>query len=341
MRLLVLGGTRFLGRAVVDVALAQGLEVTTFTRGVSGEPPSGVRALHGDRENPEDLAVLRNGEWDLAVDTSGYVPRVVGESARVLADRVGHMVFVSTINAHPGWGDEPVRPDTPVHDCPADAGPDDGDYGFLKVGCERAVERYFAGRCTQARAGLIVGPHDNSGRLPWWVGRVARGGQVLAPGDPAQRLSVVDARDLAAWFLHCGRSGITGSYAATAPSGQTSFGELLDLCRQVTGSSARFTWVPDEVLVANQVDTWVELPLWIPVSEHPHVWDVDASAAQRAGLVCRPVRDSLAAVWEWLRSAPSTPVRTDRPVPGMSPERERAILAAWQVWQVWQATQRP
>lgn len=329
MRLLVLGGTRFLGRAVVDMALSQGVEVTTFTRGVSGQPPTQVEALHGDRTQPGDLDVLRGRDFDLVVDTSGYVPSVVGQSARLLADRVGHYVFVSSINAYPGWPTEQVRNDSPTHDCPPDAGADDGDYGYLKVGCERAVEQYFAGRCTQARAGLIIGPHDNSGRLPWWVNRVAHGGRVLAPGRPTTSMSLVDARDLALWFLHCGRTGVTGAYAATSLPGQTSFGEMLELCRQVTGSDADFEWVPDEVLVAHDVAGWVELPLWLPVDGHEHVWDVDTRAARSAGLTCRPVADSLADVWHWLASSEVPPPRADLPRAGMSPERERDILAAW------------
>lgn len=327
MRLLVLGGTRFLGRAVVDVALAQGIEVTTFTRGVSGEPPHGVEALHGDRSVPEDLAALRGREWDVAVDTSGYIPRVVGESARLLADQVGHYVFVSTLNVYPRWGKEEVRDDSPIHDCPPDAGADGGDYGYLKAGCERAVEQYFAGRYVHARAGLIVGPHDDIGRLPWWVNRVARGGEMLAPGRPDQRMSLVDARDLAAWFLHCGQTGVTGAFAATAPVGQTSFAELLRICRDVTGSDARPVWVPDEVLLAHEVTPWVELPLWLPVAEFPHAWDVDTTAAQRAGLTCRAIHDTVADVWEWLREVGEPSLVAERPKPGMSPEREQEILA--------------
>lgn len=330
MRLLVLGGTRFLGRAVVAEALAQGVAVTTFTRGVSGSPPPDVEALHGDRTDPDDLAVLRGRTWDAVVDTSGYVPRVVGQSARLLADQVGHYVFVSTLNVYPRWSFEPVRADSPTYDCPPEAGPDDGDYGFLKVGCERAVERYFAGRCTQARAGMIIGPYDDSGRLPWWLGRVARGGPTLAPGDPGLRMHLVDARDLARWFLHCGQAGVTGAHNATSPVGQTSFGELLDLCRAVTGSDSRFVWVPDDVLVAHDVGPWVELPLWVPVAERPHTWNVDTSTTQRAGLVCRPLADTLADTWAWYRTAGTPTVATGRPAPGMTPDREQQILSAWQ-----------
>ena len=189
MRLLVLGGTRFLGRGIVDAALANGDQVTTFTRGKSGEPPDGVEALHGDRNAPDGMDVLRGREWDAVIDTSGFVPTVVGRGAALLADSVGHYVFVSSLNAYPSFGDEPIRDDSPVHDCAPDAGSPDGEfeleqYGPFKVGSERAVDQHFAGRSAHLRAGLIIGPYDASGRFPYWVDRMARGGEVLAPGRP-------------------------------------------------------------------------------------------------------------------------------------------------------------
>lgn len=337
MRLLVLGGTRFLGRNLVDLAHAEGAEVTTFTRGVSGEPPAGVRALHGDRAKPEDLAVLADGEWDLVVDTSGYVPREVGECARLLADRARHYVFVSTVNVFPDWGTTALDDGSPTHDCPPDAGPDDSptedpadSYGYLKLGCERAVEEHFAGRCTHARAGLIVGPHDNVGRLPWWVWRIGKvAGQVLAPGDPDRPLQMIDARDLGEWFLQCGRESVTGAYIATGPKDQTTMAEVLDLCRESAGSTATFRWVPDDVLERYEVQPWVEMPLWMPHRLRPETWNVDASGAHRNGLPSRPLRDTIYDTWRWLRDLDGVPGRPDRPElpsPGMTPEREHQIL---------------
>ena len=334
-RLLVIGGTRFVGRHVVDTALAHGMDVTTFTRGVSGEPPAGVRALHGDRSRPDDLAVLATGEWDLVVDTSGYVPRQVGDSAAILADRVGHYVFVSTLNTYPGLGTEPIHDASPTHDCPPDEdwhGTDEEfvhAYGRLKVGCERAVERHFAGRCTHVRAGVIIGPYDNAARVPWQVWRIGRvGGELIGPGDPAQEMSFVDARDLAEWFLHCGRDGVSGAYAATGPKGQTTIGEVFATIRALSGSDAEFTWIPDDFLLAHDVGPWEELPLWSPVSESPY-WDVDPSGAMRNGLVCRPIGDTLADTWAWVSGLDALPVRADRPRTGLAPDKERRILDAW------------
>src|SRR5262249_49810589 len=280
MRVLVLGGTRFLGPAVVSAALARGNQVTTFTRGGSGEPPAGVTALHGDRSDPAALEVLHGREFDLVVDTCGYVPSVVGEAAGRLSGSAGHYVFVSSVNVYPDWPERPVRADSPVHDCPPDVGeaPPELDavasYGYLKAGCERAVESSFPTRCTLVRAGLLVGPHDNSGRLTWWIGRIARGGRVPVPGRPDARVSVLDVRDLAEWMLATGTAGRVGAFNATGPSDLTTYGEIFDACRAATGSDAELVWIPEDVITAAGIEPWTELPLWVPSSDRS-AFDVD------------------------------------------------------------------
>jgi len=336
MRLLVLGGTRFLGRGIVDAALAAGDQVTTFTRGTSGEPPPGVEALHGDRNRPDGMEVLRGREWDAVVDTSGYVPVVVGRGAELLADAAGHYVFISSINAYPSWPEQPVRADTPVHDCEPDEGSAAGDfdgelYGRYKVGSERAVDRHFGGRSAHLRAGLIVGPWDQSGRFPYWVGRLDRGGEVLAPGAPDREIRVVDARDLGAWAVHCAREGVTGAFPATGPAGQATLGSLLADCREAAGSTATVTWVDEDFLVEQGVQPWSELPLWVPVAGGAGTWDQDTTAAEAAGLRCRPLRETVADTLAWLRSgAEVTPMEKPRiPKAGLDPDRERELLAAW------------
>lgn len=335
MRLLVLGGTRFLGRAVVSEALAAGDEVTTFSRGQSGPPPAGATALHGDRTTADGLAVLAGQDWDVVVDTSGYVPAVVGDSARLLADHVRHYVFVSTCNVYPGFPTEPITADSPVYDCPPDETTPDRQldrerYGPLKAGCERAVDEFFAGRSTHVRAGLIIGRHDDSGRLPWWIRRIERGGEVLTPGDPAGRPRLVDARDLAAWSLRCGRAGVAGAFPATGPVGQMTYAELFETIRQATRSDATFTWVADEFLVAHEVAPWSELPLWLPPAEGgPAVWDQDTTAAEQAGLRCRPIADTIADTAAWLRDVAEPPTKPGLPPTGLAPARESELLAAW------------
>ena len=354
MRLLVLGGTRFLGRAVVETALADGWEVTTLTRGISGLPPSEVDARIGDRSTPEGLATLGEDEWDVCVDTSGFVPRDVWRGARALVGRVGHYVFVSTVNVYPDWPDKPIVLDSPVHDCAPDAGPDDGDaaglaaleetvrsherardeppgpddgdYGMLKAGCERAVDESFPGAATHNRSGLQIGPAEDTDRLSWWLARIARGGDVLAPGRPGQEIALIDVRDMAAWMLHCGRARIAGPYVVTAPMGTQTFGELLRTCREVTGSNARLRWLDDEALQAAGVEPWTELPLWLPTELAAYAWNLPVAAALGSGLRIRPLVESVADTWAWMDRYPAPPARDGRPAHGIDPERERKIL---------------
>ncbi|MEP6696961.1 MAG: reductase [Pseudonocardiales bacterium] len=328
MRVLVIGGGDFLGPAVVNAALSGGHEVATLTRSGRGVP-SGAESLLGDRGTAAGLAVLAGREWDAVVDTCGYVPRVVEAGARALAGAVGHYVFVSSISAYDGWPEAPIRDDTPVFDCPADAGPDDGHYGELKAGCERAVLQHFAGRATIARAGHIVGVGDNVGRLPWWINRVACGGKVLAPAPSERPLSMVDARDLGAWLVHCGVAGIPGAMAVTGPPGQSSFGELLGAAKKATGSNASIVWVDDAFLISQEVEPWVELPFWLPQEFCPGAEDIDTSAAQAAGLSCRPVPETVRDTWAWLRDSGSPPHRPDRRLPGIEDNRERSVIFAW------------
>ncbi|SHN44140.1 NAD-dependent epimerase/dehydratase family protein [Cryptosporangium aurantiacum] len=326
MRLLVLGGTKLLGSAVVRTALDAGWHVTTLTRGLHGTPPPEVDARIGDRTTAAGLAALGDGEWDACVDTSGYVPRDVRLGARTLAGRVGRYVFVSTVNVYPDWPERPVTASSPVSDCPLDAGPDDGDYGYLKSGCERAVLESFPD-ATINRAGLIFGPRDNIARVSWWVQRVAAGGEVLAPGRPDQPLALIDARDMAEWML----AAPPGAFVVNSRAGTQTFESLLSTARDVTGSDARFTWVDDQVLLDAAVEPWTEMPLWLPASLAGHAWDLDVSAAYATGLRIRPLAESLADVWEWVREH-GLPSHTDAERPSelerrLPLARERKILA--------------
>src|SRR5215475_8364819 len=308
VRLLVLGGTAFVGRAVVEAALTAGWSVTTFNRGVSNVDVEGVEAVRGDRTVAADVAALAGrGPWDAVVDTSGYVPRNCLQVAHALEPVVGRCVFMSTVSVYAGWPVEPLRDESPVLPCPPDAGPDYGEdtedgptrYGYQKSGCEvAAAEAFGAGRVSVLRPGVVLGPREYVGRLPWWLRRVAAGGRVVAPGRPERSIQPVDVRDLARFAMACVEHGYAGAYNVAAPVGRETFAGMLAACKNVTGSDAAFTWVPDDELLRLGVRQWSEMPLW---RTFDGVWRVDAGRAQAAGLSCRRLADTVADTWAWLR----------------------------------------
>ncbi len=319
MRLLVLGGTVFLGRHVTAEALRRGHEVTVFHRGRHGAElfPEAEHVL-GDRAG--DLAGLRGRQWDGAIDTSGYEPADVARSSAL---DLGHLVFVSTCNVYPGWPSEAVDEDSPVWT-------EGDDYGPLKAACERAAQAAMPDGVASVRAGLICGPHDNIFRLPWWVQRIAAGGDVVAPGDPERTVQLVDARDLAGWMLDLAERRVAGAFNGTAPPGRTTMRELLEAAVAATGSDARLHWVPDDVLVAHEVVEWDELPLWIAPATGAGTWAVGTERAQAAGLRCRPIGETVADTWAWLRDGGAETMgdwRAENRPSGLSPARERALLA--------------
>jgi 2'-hydroxyisoflavone reductase len=324
MRLLILGGTVFLGRHVAAEALARGHEVTVFHRGRHGAGlfPD-AEHLIGDRGS--DLRALEGGAWDVAVDTSGYQPADVAASSALLAAAgVEHLAFVSTCNVYPTWPAEPVSEETPVWT-------EGDDYGPNKAASEREAEAALPGRVAKLRAGLLCGPHDNVFRLPWWVRRIGRGGEVLAPGDPDRTVQLIDARDLAAWIVDLGEERRPGTFNATAPAGRTTMRDVLDAAVAATGSGARLTWVPDDALAAAGLDAWTEVPLWLPEADGPGTWRIDASRAEAAGLRCRPIAETVADVWAWLQAGGPEAEGEDWLSPhaatGMTAEREREVLS--------------
>ncbi|SCF38241.1 reductase [Micromonospora mirobrigensis] len=330
MRLLVLGGTGFVGGATVAEAVRRGWDVTVFNRGRHGSTPEGVRRLRGDRLAPGGLDALAGGAWDLAVDTWDGAPRAVRDAARSLAGSVGHYGYVSSGSVYvppapPGVGEE-----APVVGSSADA--DDGDYPANKAGGERAAVEVFGDRALLARAGLILGPGEDIGRLPWWLNRIAQGGPVLAPGPVDLPLQYVDVRDLAAFLLDQGAAGLGGPVNLVSRTGHASMGELLAACVAATGSAAELRWVSPDRLLAAGVQPWNDLPIWIPPG-HEYRWmqQRDVSRAYAAGLSCRPVGETVADTWRWLRRVGSVPPRAGRPARapvGLDADREAALLKA-------------
>jgi 2'-hydroxyisoflavone reductase len=335
MRLLVLGGTRFVGWAVVAAAVDRGWEVTTFNRGMAGPDVRGVRAVRGDRTHAEDVARLAEaGSWDLVVDTSGYVPRQVLAVCERLEPVTARYVFMSTVSVYRDWPVEPLSERSEVLYCPPDAGPDYGEdvedgptrYGYQKSGCELAVAQAFgAGRFVCLRPRVVLGPREHVGRLPWWLRRVAAGGRVLAPGSPDRSIQPVDVRDLAAFALAGAERDVSGTFNVAAPIGGETFGGMLRACADVTGSGAEFVWVPDDWLAAQGVRQWSEMPLW---RTFPGVWQVDSGAAMATGLSCRPLAATVADTWAWLQDSGGELDDERAGEIGMSRERERQILAS-------------
>jgi 2'-hydroxyisoflavone reductase len=333
MRVLVIGGSVFLGRAMVAEALAAEATVTVFNRGISGPVPEGVEHVKGDRTDAADLGQLSGRSFDLVLDTCGFVPADVARSAELLAPTCGHYTFVSSINAYPGWprvadyardGVHAGDPDAARADVP-DGLSEAQSYGWLKAGCERAVERAFgADRCSILRSGALVGPYDNEDRLPWWLDRVARGGEVLVPGPPDAPVALIDARDLARFAVR----GVPGTFDTPGPERDTR-GELMAACAAATGADVSFTYVTDEDWLVDQgVAFWTELPLWIPQSKGPGVFASHSAAARTAGLRWRPLAVTVADTWAWQRSIPGG-WRPTEGLAGLAADRERELLAAW------------
>ena len=334
MRMLVLGGARFVGYAVIDAAIRAGWDVTSFSRGLSGEPPMGTHIVQGDRLNKGDLGRLVNsGPWDAVVDTSGFVPRDVLMACEHLRLVTSNYILVSSVSVYRGWPRESLSETSEVLYCPPDAGPDYGEdvedgptkYGYQKSGCELAVIRTFGlGNCTILRPGVILGPREYVGRLPWWLRRVAVGGRVLAPGDPSRFIQPVDVRDLAAFVLLTIRQSLAGTYNITAPKHRDTFGQLLQDCAEATGSDAQFTWVPDVELLAAGVRQWSQLPLW---RVYPGTWQVDSTTAHARGLSCRKMLDTIVDTWNWINSSPVEFADQRSNEIGISASLERRILS--------------
>ncbi|HEV7134249.1 MAG TPA: SDR family oxidoreductase [Gaiellaceae bacterium] len=320
MKLLVLGGTKFLGRHAVDAALAAGHEVTTFTRGQTnpGLFPQ-VEHLHGDRDG--DLAALEGRSWDGVVDTSGYVPRILRQSAELLRDTVGRYVFVSSISVYADFA-RPVDESTPVAELEDPATEEIlENYGALKAACETVVDELYGERGASIRAGLIVGPFDPTDRFTYWPRRVAAGGEVLAPGDPEAPVQFVDARDLAAWLVQLALDGPGGVFNATGPAEPLTFRELLERARAAAGSDARFTWIDDQPILDAGVQPWTELPLWLPGDDYAGMARADTRRALAAGLRFRPLEETVLDTLAWDRT-----VDGDRPT--LTREKEQQILDA-------------
>jgi 2'-hydroxyisoflavone reductase len=340
LNILILGGTVFLGRHLVEAALAGGHRVTLFNRGNHPDVFPQVETLRGDRLKG-DLQSLRGRRWDAVIDTNGYVPRVVRASAQALHDSVDCYVFISSISVYSDSESEVIDETAPVNTITqeqlkaaegivpkgrviavnyAEA------YGGLKALCEEEAERAMGGRAINVRAGLIVGPHDYSDRFTYWPSRIARGGETLAPGEPERPKQLIDVRDVAEWIVHALQTGARGTYNVTGPDYILTMRKVLEECRAVTRSDATFTWVSDQFLLEHEVQPWGEMPLWIPRQyERAALQATNCDKAIRAGLKFRPLSETALDTLAWDKERPDDAER----IAGLDAEKERRLLQAW------------
>lgn len=323
--ILIIGGSRFSGHFATDYALSRGHKITLFNRGISNpDVPAGAEQISGDRD--ADIDRLRGGQWDAVIDTCGFVPRIVHKSAEMLKDMVGQYLYISSISAYdsplPLNGDEDAPlatlADPSVEEVTGET------YGGLKVLCERVVQETFGERSTVVRPGLIVGPRDQTYRFNYWVGRVARGGEVLSPGKPGDPVQFIDARDLGEWLIRLVENHTTGVFNATGPAETLGMGQFLEATCQALGADASFSWVDEDFVLAHEVQPWSELPLWIPGEEASHN-TVSVRRAIAAGLTYRPLTETIRSTREWMQAHPGQP-----PADGtLSAEKEAGILKEW------------
>jgi nucleoside-diphosphate-sugar epimerase len=320
MRIVVIGGTHFVGRAMVEDAVARGHEVTVFHRGK--EEPEGfpdVEHVHGDRDG--GLGALAGRSWDVALDTSAYVPRQVREVVEVLGDAVGRYGYVSTLSVYPDDAPHGATETTPIHRPPWPDTEDvsDGSYGPLKAACEEVAAAGFPGRTLIVRPGYIVGPHDPTDRFTCWVRRAAGGGRMLAPGPKDQPLQVVDVRDLAAFTLDRLEAGAADVYGVVGPASPLTWGEALPAIVAAVGAETELVWAPADYLETELgEDRETALPLWDV--EFPGLHGFDASKAVAAGLRNRPFAETVVDTLAWDREH-------GRAKAGLDPEREAELLA--------------
>ncbi len=336
LRILILGGTAFLGPATVAVARARGHEITLFNRGRTNQHlyPD-LPKLKGDRF--DDLAALETGEWDVCIDNSGYIPRTVQASAELLKDRVKQYIFISSISVFADFSVRDLDEKSPVgtmtdEEITAAQGMRDitgTNYGPLKALCEQANTNVFGKHACNIRPGLIVGPMDRSDRFTYWPVRISRGGEVLAPGTPETVTQVIDVRDLAEFIVLAAEKGYRGTYNATSPAEELTMGELLDTCRKVSGSDATFTWADAAFLEEQEVAAWSDMPVWVPLegeeAGHPFI---NVMKAVGDGLTFRPISETVRGTLDWWATVDQE--RKDKPMrSGLTPEREAEVLAAW------------
>lgn len=328
LKILILGGTGFLGPHVVESALQRGHTLTLFNRGKShpGLFPN-VENLLGNRNG--DLKALEGRRWDAVVDTSAYTKKVVELSGKLLAPSVDHYVMVSTVSVYADTSKVGIDENSATMPIDDEYNEDiRANYGALKAVCERTIEKLMPGRVINIRPGLIVGPGDPTGRYTYWPLRLARGGEVLAPGDGTDPVQYIDVRDLGRWIVQTIEERTVGVFNALGPVKPLTMAQLVESCRQAAGTTPKITWVPTEWLGANQVAPWSDLPVWIPAIEDMKGFhQVNVQRAVAKGLTFSDPVDTARATLNWWRNLPAdqqTSVQS-----GLKAARESELLSAW------------
>lgn len=342
MRILVLGGSRFLGRSFVEVAQAQNHEVTVFNRGNQNDGLKDVEIITGDRFG--ELRELQNRYWDAVLDTSGFIPYTVQNTTNLLKDRIDHYTFISSISVYKDWVPENLDETYPVSEMSLEKanelskdvnGPMYEYYGHFKALCEQIAEKNMPDRMLNVRAGQLIGPNDYTDRIPYWVHRIAKGGKVLVPGNPNRRVQVIDNHDLSKWILEMMAVRSGGTFNATGPDYFLTMKEFLDECIKVSGSDAELIWADEKFLLDQKVSPWTELPLWVPENyplspelEQPWkgAFSISIEKAVQSGLNFRPLEESLTEIYEWEKKRN---LSVDDWKSGMREEREKALLSKW------------
>ena len=329
LRILFIGGTGFIGPHMVRAAMARGHVPTLFNRGRTnpGLFPE-VEKLVGDRDG--GLDVLKGRQWDAVIDTSGYVPRVVRASARLLKDAVGHYLFISTGDVYKDFSVDHLDEDAPKAVLPELNSEDTRKYyGPLKVICEQEVREAFPDRNTIVRPGWIVGPGDNANLFTYWPVRIDRGGEVLAPGDLTDPVQAIDARDMAEWIVRMLENRTTGAFNAVGPGSRLSIAEVLYGIRAITSAEVRFTWVDTQFLLDRKIRPWVDIPIWYPpIGDHKGNGLISPRRALAAGLICRPLAETAGDTLQWFKSL-GAPWEQAPAHPGITAAREAELLAEW------------
>jgi 2'-hydroxyisoflavone reductase len=338
MKVLILGGTRFLGKALTEEALKRGHEITLFNRGTNNGAFPGVEQLIGNRDS--DVSQLKNRKWDVVMDTCGFAPHQIKKIAAVLGDNIGHYTYISSISVYKDWIPNNIKEHYHLQSMPADKlkAVEEGTispyeyYGALKVLCEAEAENHWPGRVLHIRAGLLVGPFDYTDRLPYWVKRVAKGGKVLVPGRKDRPVQLINVKDIAVWLFNMAEKRKAGTFNVTSPEEELTIEELLNTCKAATNSDAEFIWTDEQFLMEHKVQPWTEMPLWIPehfpIEGETEPWkgtfSISVEKAVTSGLSFRPLADTIIDIYQWEKEREVKEQKA-----GISQERELELLQSW------------